>query len=219
MDSNKSRPSLQQYADKFNIMIIGDVGVGKTQLLTKYGLVDETAIPSSKSVIPNNHGVKQYNKEYEYENKLFLFKIWDMVYKDKFDKSSKVFYKKADFIILVCSINNRNSFLNLNKWIEDVQINTSFNFSNMALISNKIDLIDEREVGLNEIRQKAEELNIDYFETSSNTGEGIKEAFDKIFLTVIKTVYQQPQEQFDTDEKLQNKDKNDDSSCSSCIIF
>ena len=199
MDSYKSRPSLQQYADKFNIMIVGDIGVGKTQLLTKYGVVDDTAFPSSKSVIPNNHGVKQYNKEYEYENKIYLFKIWDMVYKDKFDKSAKVFYKKADFIILVCAINNRNSFLNLNKWIEDVKLNTSFNFSNMALISNKTDLIDEREVGLNEIRQKAEELEIDYFETSSNTGEGIKEAFDKIFLSIINTVYKQPQEQFDTD--------------------
>ena len=219
MDSYKSRPSLQQYADKFNIMIGGDIGVGKTQLLTKYGVVDDSAFPSSKSVIPNNHGVKQYNKEYEYDNKIYLFKIWDMVYKDKFDKSAKVFYKKADFIILVCAINNRNSFLNLNKWIEDVKLNTSFNFSNMALISNKTDLIDEREVGLNEIRQKAEELEIDYFETSSNTGEGIKEAFDKIFLSIINTVYKQPQEQFDTDDKQNVKDKNDDSSCSSCIIF
>ena len=182
MDSYKSRPSLQQYADKFNIMIVGDIGVGKTQLLTKYGVVDD-------------------------------------VYKDKFDKSAKVFYKKADFIILVCAINNRNSFLNLNKWIEDVKLNTSFNFSNMALISNKTDLIDEREVGLNEIRQKAEELEIDYFETSSNTGEGIKEAFDKIFLSIINTVYKQPQEQFETDDKQNVKDKNDDSSCNSCIIF
>jgi small GTP-binding protein len=217
--SNKSRPSIQQYADKFNIMIVGDNGVGKSKLLTKYGLVDETALPSSKSVIPSDHGVKQYNKEFEYNNKLFLFKIWDILYKEKFEKSAKIFYKKADFIILVCAINNRNSFLNLNKYIEDVKINISYNFNNMAIISNKIDLIDENQVGLNEIRQKAEELEIECYETSSNTGEGIKDAFEKIFLKIISTVYQQPDEQFETDDKQQIKDKNDDSSCNSCIIF
>jgi small GTP-binding protein len=217
--SFKSRPSIQQYADKFNIMIVGDNGVGKSKLLTKYGLVDETALPSSKSVIPSDHGVKQYTKEFEYNNKLFLFKIWDILYKEKFEKSAKIFYKKADFIILVCAINSRNSFLNLNKYIEDVKINISYNFNHMAIISNKIDLIDESQVGLNEIRQKAEELEIECYETSSNTGEGIKEAFEKIFLKIINTVYQQPEEQFETDDKQQIKDKNDDSSCNSCIIF
>ena len=40
-----------------------------------------------------------------------------------------------------------------------------------------------------EIKQKADEMGVEYFLTSAKTGQGVVEAFDYIFKKVHKSVY------------------------------
>ena len=203
-----SKPYL--YSDKFNVMIIGDDKVGKTSILKKFGNINEEE--ESKFT-----RVENYNKEFKYKDEIYLFRLWDTVSKDKFNSISKAFYQKADCIILICAINDRESFLNINKWIDNIKNNIELEHIEMILIGNKCDLEDERQVGLDEIVKKGEDFKIESFETSAKTGEGVGDAFETLFTKVLKKVYQNNKRS----KKIVSKMERDNSSDSSqsCFIY
>ena len=203
-----SKPYL--YSDKFNVMIIGDDKVGKTSILKKFGNINE----EEKSKFTR---VENYNKEFKYKDNIYLFRLWDTVSKDKFNSISKAFYQKADCIILICAINDRESFLNINKWVDNIKNNIELENIEMILIGNKCDLEDERQVGLDEIVKKGEDFKIESFETSAKTGEGVEDAFETLFTKVLKKVYQKNKKS----KKNVIKEEKDTSSDSSqtCFIY
>ena len=210
------RCSIPTYNDKFNVMVIGDDDTGKTSILERYG--NGTLKQKKKST----KNIEYYTKEFHYEGKLFLFKLWDTVSHEKFMKISRAFYQKADCIVIVSSINNRESFYNISKWVKNIADNIDINTLPLVLISNKVDLEDERQVGLDEIRQKAEELNIEYYETSAMTGYGLNECFNEVFKKVIKGIYKDSINILKEKEQLLlEKDKEEGSSQSlmGCIII
>ena len=198
------------YSDKFNVMIIGDDKVGKTSILKKFGNINE----EEKSKFTR---VENYNKEFKYKDNIYLFRLWDTVSKDKFNSISKAFYQKADCIILICAINDRESFLNINKWVDNIKNNIELEHIEMILIGNKCDLEDERQVGLDEIVKKGEDFKIESFETSAKTGEGVEDAFETLFTKVLKKVYQKNKKS----KKNVIKEEKDTSSDSSqtCFIY
>ena len=160
--------------------------------------------------------VENYNKEFKYKENIFLFRLWDTVAKEKFNSISKAFFQKADCIILICAINDRESFLNINKWVDNIKKNIELENIEMILIGNKCDLEDERQVGLDEIIKKGEDLKIESFETSAKNGEGVNDAFETLFTKVLKKVYKKKE------EKKKNIKGNIDSSSDSsqsCFIW
>ena len=208
-------PKTYIYSDKFNVMIIGDDKVGKTSILKKFGNINE----EEKSKFTR---VENYNKEFKYKDNIYLFRLWDTVSKDKFNSISKAFYQKADCIILICAINDRESFLNINKWVDNIKNNIDIDnieleHIEMILIGNKCDLEDERQVGLDEIVKKGEDFKIESFETSAKTGEGVGDAFETLFTKVLKKVYQNNKRS----KKIVSKMERDNSSDSSqsCFIY
>ena len=198
------------YSDKFNVMIIGDDKVGKTSILKKFGNINE----EEKSKFTR---VENYNKEFKYKDNIYLFRLWDTVSKDKFNSISKAFYQKADCIILICAINDRESFLNINKWVDNIKNNIELENIEMILIGNKCDLEDERQVGLDEIVKKGEDFKIESFETSAKTGEGVEDAFETLFTKVLKKVYQK-NKQSKKNVIKEEKDTSSDSS-QTCFIY
>ena len=204
-------PKTYIYSDKFNVMIIGDDKVGKTSILKKYGNISSTKDTKTKF-----DRIENYNKEFKYKDNIYLFRLWDSVSKNKFDSISKAFYQKADCIILICAINDRESFLNINKWVDNIKNNVDIDNIEKILIGNKCDLEDERQVGLDEIVKKSEDLKIECFETSAKTGEGVEDAFETLFTNVLKKVYK------GSSSKRKNvKDDKSSSSDSSrsCYVF
>jgi GTPase SAR1 family protein len=59
----------------------------------------------------------------------------------------------------------------------------------MIIIANKCDLYDDREVRTEEIKEKADELNVEYFETSAKDNIKIDEAFDTVVKKVFNNIY------------------------------
>lgn len=207
-----SRQSLPAIADKFNVMVIGDDNVGKTSILERY------ATGIFQTELKKTHGIRDYNKEYTMNDKVYLFKLWDTAGQEMFIKNSKAFYKKADCIMIVCAINNKESFINVSKWIKNIAENSEISSIHIILISNKCDLEDERQVGLDEIRQKAEELQVEYYETSALRGIGIDEAFQAIFKKAIKGVYKNDAKDSDL-QNIEEEKEEDTSSFKNCVIY
>ena len=134
-------------------------------------------------------GVACYEKDKFIDDKKYLIKIWDTAGQEKFAVMSKSYYQRAHAIIITCAINNRNSYFNLKNWLNSIKDNTMADSIQMIIIANKCDLGHDREVSTEELKEKADELNIEYFETSAKENIKIDEAFDTVVKKVFNNIY------------------------------
>ena len=192
MDSN----SLQDY---FSIVIVGDENVGKTSILNKFC---NNKFSFSKK---KQKSIEIYKKTLELNGTEFRLKLWDTQYNESYFKLNKQIYERADCIIFTCSINNKDSFTNLGNWYQ----NLSENIDLSNKLANKCDLVDERVVGNDEIRQKAEEMEIPFFEISALNGSGLDEAFNSLISKVVNNTYK-------NEDKQELKPDDNNNSSASC---
>ncbi|GKU95688.1 hypothetical protein SLEP1_g9017 [Rubroshorea leprosula] len=80
--------------------------------------------------------------------------------------------------LFACSC-GRQSFLNTAKWIEEVRTERGSDVI-IVLVGNKTDLVEKRQVSIEEGEAKARELNVMFIETSAKAGFNIKPLFRKI---------------------------------------
>lgn len=83
----------------------------------------------------------------------------------------------------VCAITDRQSFLNVQRWVEEVRAERGADVI-IVLVGNKTDLVDKRQVSIEEGDAKARELNVMFIETSAKAGFNIKALFRKIAATL-----------------------------------
>ncbi|KAL4502163.1 hypothetical protein ABPG72_000398 [Tetrahymena utriculariae] len=77
-------------------------------------------------------------------------------------------------------ISNRKSFENALLWYYDYCFNRCDNLIILALIGNKCDLKNQRQVSQQEAQQLAESLGILFFEVSAKTGYQVNELFESL---------------------------------------
>ena len=164
----------------FKAVVSGNSGVGKTNIL-RYEVNNEFEQENlSQSVL------EHFSKNFQFGEKIIRIQIWDTCGNEMYQQIMKSFYRSALCIFLVFAIDDKNSFLNINKWIEDIKIVNENESPILVLIGNKKDKESERQVTKEEIENYCKENGIDlYFETSAKTGEGINELFKEL----IKKLY------------------------------
>ena len=209
------------YTDKFNIIIMGQPGVGKTELLknlTKNNIKKFKSISQdndyktniNSGFNSNNDNIEHISLEFISEEKNYLIKIWNYCYISD-NRLINDFMHKADAFIIVYSIIDKNSFNNIQNWINEARSKTSSKKIKIFIIGNKSDQINNRQVGVDEIRQFCEKDNFKFFEISSLNNHDIEECFSDIFFDVINTNYTDTEySQFSSSEEKQNKN------CCSC---
>ena len=113
------------------VVLIGESGVGKTSIISRY-MTD-----SFSSTLGSTPGANFTTKTIflKNENQAIKFEIWDTAGQEKFRSLAKVFYKNAAVCILVYEITRRVSFEELKKyWIEEVKTNGSKNISKFIFL-------------------------------------------------------------------------------------
>ena len=126
--------------------------------------------------------------------------IWDTAGQEKFNKIPRLDYKDKDGILVVYDITDRDSFENLNVWLDEIEANSNKKVSKL-LIGNKTDLFDERKISYNEAKDFAASKGMQYIETSAKTNYNVKEAFELLAQQIIDAKIAEEQ------EKKEKKDK------------
>ncbi len=156
----------------FKIISIGDSGVGKSSLITQY--VDNIFTDSHISTI----GVDFKIKTIEHLGKIIKLQIWDTAGQERFRTITTSYYRGAHGIMIVFDKTNIDSYLNINKWLNEVKYHAKENVK-IILIGNKSDLNDIQ-VKEQEIIDFCKNNNLCYIETSAKTGTNVDNIFEKL---------------------------------------
>ncbi|MHA1310400.1 MAG: Rab family GTPase [Candidatus Helarchaeota archaeon] len=170
---------------KKKVIIIGSYMVGKTAVLNSF--VHHKFIHDYKSTM----GVNIMAKEYLFEDldTELTFVIWDIGGQNLFQNMAKRFYGKAEAALIVYDITRRNTFDAVKEWFSRLMVNVGHKIP-MILVGNKVDLTEQRMITKSEGEKLAQELRIEFLETSAKTGENIDLAFKNLGKKILMTISQ-----------------------------
>jgi small GTP-binding protein len=89
---------------------------------------------------------------------------------------AKSYFSKADGILFIFDVTNRESFNNVVMWQGQVKAELGDNISTI-LVGNKSDLAHERQVNKDEGEALAKKIGCQYIETSAYNGDNVEAAF------------------------------------------
>ena len=172
--SKEKNYSPKHYDDLFKLVIIGDSGVGKSCILLRFA--DDTFTENYYSTI----GVDFRFKCVDIGERKCKLQIWDTAGQERFKTVTSAYYRGADGIIIVFDQTDRESFNNIQKWIDDIS-KYSTEEPAKIIIANKDDVPNEKKiVKIEDISEMEKKTGLEVIKTSAKTGENIDYAFKKL---------------------------------------
>ena len=166
------------YDHLYKIVIIGDSGVGKTSLISKY--VKGIFPPSPLPTIAIEFATKIIQIK---EGGFIKAQIWDTAGQEKYKSITSHHYRKAVGGLIVYDITKRTTFDNVLQWLSDLKNNADKGCI-CALVGNKIDLVEKnhriREVSEDEGKLLAKKYEMLFYETSALSNQSVNDAFEDL---------------------------------------
>ena len=170
----------EDYDMILKIILIGDSGVGKTNILSQY-LKKQFNQDSLATV-----GVEFGSKIVEIEKVKIKAQIWDTAGQERYRSITTSYYKGAKGAFIVYDVTRFSSFETVERWISELKNATEEKIS-IVMIGNKIDLKNNREVKTEDGEAKAISLGISFFETSAMDYKSV----DRAFVALLTNIYYQ----------------------------
>mmetsp|Transcript_11661 Transcript_11661/g.19904 ORF Transcript_11661/g.19904 Transcript_11661/m.19904 type:complete len:198 (-) Transcript_11661:67-660(-) len=164
---------------QLKLLLIGNSGVGKSCVLVRF--VDDEFDEDTPCTI----GVDYKNTVFDdFHGKRVNLSIWDTAGQEKFRSLTSSYYRGTHGIVVVFDVNDRESFDNVDQWINEAQLYAVKCDPVMLLIGNKIDKPD-RVVSKKEATEFARSKGMVYIETSAKTKVGIQQTFEELVQKIL----------------------------------
>lgn len=165
----------------FKIVLIGDSGVGKSNLLSRFTR-NEFCLESKSTI-----GVEFATRTLQVEGKTVKAQIWDTAGQERYRAITSAYYRGAVGALLIYDITKAQSFENVQRWLRELRDHADSNIVIM-LAGNKADLTHHRAVQEADGRKLAEQENLVFLETSALEAYNVEKAFQMILLDIYKIV-------------------------------
>lgn len=166
--------------DLFKVVIIGDSGVGKSNLMTRY--TQNEFSPETTATI----GVEFMTKSVKVNGRDVKVQIWDTAGQERFRAISRSIYHGAKGAMLVYDITSQSSFDNLSTWLQELKVHVHAS-TTIFLIGNKCDLEHLRVVKKETADRFARENGLSFIETSAAERTNVDRAFEWLTATMCET--------------------------------
>lgn len=183
------------YDRSIKIILIGDPGVGKSNILSR--LINnkfEEKYSPSLSLEYSNHTIK-------INNYIIRMQIWDAAGQEKKNSIISNYYKSAEVAVFVYSINDNKSFMSIQESSKELinENNDENNSVKKVLLGNKLDLEKERQVENKTAETFAKENGFEVFAEITCKNDEQQDTFkiSNIFDAIGKIFY---------DEYMQSRD-------------
>ena len=187
------------YEQLYKIIIIGDSGVGKSNILGRY-LHNEFKHDTKSTV-----GVEFGSKQLKVDGVNIKLQIWDTAGEERYRAITSAYYKGSKGCFIVYDITSEISFENVEKWYEEIRKSAEKEIS-IILVGNKCDLENERKVSIELGQSKAKNLNCPFFETSALNNTNIVTAFQSISENIYNRCKNEKNLEDDDDYEIVPKD-------------
>ncbi|XP_066145722.1 ras-related protein Rab-3 isoform X1 [Euwallacea fornicatus] len=181
----------QNFDYMFKLLIIGNSSVGKTSFLFRYA--DDSFTSAFVSTVGIDFKVKTVFRH----DKRVKLQIWDTAGQERYRTITTAYYRGAMGFILMYDITNEESFNSVQDWV--TQIKTySWDNAQVILVGNKCDMEDDRVISFERGKQLAEQLGVEFFETSAKENINVKAIFERL----VDIICDKMSDSLDTDPNL-----------------
>ena len=163
----------------FKIVLIGDSGVGKSNLLSRFTR-NEFNLESKTTI-----GVEFAQKTIVIDGKVIKAQIWDTAGQERYRAITSAYYRGAVGALLVYDICKAVSFENVDKWLKELKDHADSQ-TVVMLTGNKCDLKHLRAVKTDDAASYSQKNNLAFIETSALEGSGVEKAFE----IILNEIYQ-----------------------------
>lgn len=136
--------------------------------------------------------------------KVIKIQIWNTSEQESFYTISNTYYKDAICAILVYDITRRQTFINIEKWLETIR---KFNHKNIniLLLGNKKDLEYKRQVSYEEGDSFAKKNGLIFLEASAKNTKSVNEIFNLSIQCILNNIKEKKEIFIIKEEKNQQK--------------
>lgn len=172
---------MNSYDHLFKLLLVGDSGVGKSSMITRF--TDDSFSESYLTTI----GVDYKIRMILVNDKNVKLQIWDTAGQERFRTITSTYYRGSNGIFVVFDISYKDSFENVEKWLDEVRKNAPDNVT-VVLVGAKLDLNQSRAVSFDVAKAYADGKGIKYIETSSKSDNFVGDAFTLITEEILAKV-------------------------------
>jgi len=165
----------------FKCVIIGDSGVGKSNLLSRFTKDEFTK--ESKSTI----GVEFATRRIEHDGQVIEAQVWDTAGQERYRAITAAYYRGAIGALIVYDITKRKSFENCERWLRELRAHADPSIVAM-LVGNKCDLKHHKAVDVEDAKDFAEDNNLAFIETSALDATNVELAFETVLIEIYRIV-------------------------------
>ena len=170
---------------KIKLCLIGDRAVGKTCLVKRY-LVDHFSGEYHQTM-----GAKVYKKVVRLQLELrektieIDMTLWDIMGDLPLsDLTDEAYFRGVQGLLVVCDVTRRSTVESLDHWIAAAP--ESVRNLPMCIIVNKDDLVDQVEVGEDDVFRLGDVFSSSVVMTSAKTGNNVQQAFEFLAKSIVE---------------------------------
>jgi len=189
-----SEDSAQDYDYLYKVVLIGDSGVGKSNLLSRFTR-NEFSLETKSTI-----GVEFATRSIQVDSKTIKAQIWDTAGQERYRAITSTYYRGAVGALLVYDISKSVTYKNVERWLAELRENAAAAIVVM-LVCNKSDLRHLREVQTDEASAFAEKNGLSFIETSALDSTNVELSFQRI-LTEIYSISGKPQKIGEKNEEV-----------------
>ncbi|XP_040267989.1 ras-related protein Rab-25 [Bufo bufo] len=168
-----------EYNFVFKVVLIGESGVGKTNLLSRFTRNEFNH--DSRTTI----GVEFSTRTLTLDGHLVKAQIWDTAGLERYRAITSAYYRGAVGALLVYDITKQQSYESVDRWLKELYDHAEASIIVM-MVGNKSDLKDEaREVPTEEAKMYADSNGLLFMETSALDSTNVELAFE----TILRDIY------------------------------
>ncbi|MCD7450973.1 Ras- protein RABA1d [Datura stramonium] len=165
----------------FKVVLIGDSGVGKSNLLSRFTR-NEFSLESKSTI-----GVEFATKSLTVDNKVIKAQIWDTAGQERYRAITSAYYRGAVGALLVYDVTRHSTFENVERWLKELRDHTDPNIVVM-LVGNKSDLRHLVAVSTEDGKSFAEKESLYFMETSALEATNVDSAFAEVLTQIYQVV-------------------------------
>ncbi|KAH0451228.1 hypothetical protein IEQ34_018527 [Dendrobium chrysotoxum] len=176
-----ARRTEEEYDYLFKVVLIGDSGVGKSNILSRFTR-NEFCLESKSTI-----GVEFATRTLQVEGRIIKAQIWDTAGQERYRAITSAYYRGALGALLVYDVTKPTSFENISRWLKELRDHADSNIVIM-LVGNKTDLKHLRAVASEDAQSFAEKEGLSFIETSALEAINVEKAFQMILGEIYRII-------------------------------